>query len=225
MSKYRFTAEERLDILEAVKQSDCSLIEVLSNFGISYETYYQWKRSFEFSGLDGLSPKSKNNSYSVELKLAAVQAYLNAEGSLGEISRKFKIRLTCQLRNWIKKYNGHENTKSYRVGERTMTKGRKTTLNERIEIAGYCIANRCEYQQTADKFNVSYQQVYQWVKKFQDGGSDALRDRRGHSKQDDELSSEEQLKLKLKQLAYANERLKAENHVLKKLQELERGLN
>ena len=34
--------------------------------------------------------------------------YLSGKGSLQEICKKHKIKSTCQLRSWIKKYNGHE---------------------------------------------------------------------------------------------------------------------
>lgn len=105
-----------------------------------------------------------------------------------------------------------------------MTKGRTTTLIERIEIAGYCIANKYEYQGTADKFQVSYNQVYQWVKKFETGGEDALVDGRGRTKTEVELTDNEKLLLKVKQLENVNARLEAENLILKKLEMLERGM-
>jgi len=41
---------------------------------------------------------------------------------------------------------------------------------------------------TARHFQVSYQQVYQWVKKFEDGGQDALMDGRGRKKAPEELT-------------------------------------
>ena len=44
------------------------------------------------------------------------------------------------------------------------TKGRTTTLEERIKIASFCIENGYNYQYAAKTFEVSYQQVYQWVK-------------------------------------------------------------
>ena len=68
----------------------------------------------------------KEKSYSVELKYQAVSDYLSGKGSLREICRKYKIRSTRQLRNWIKMYNGHKELKCYTGGSR-MTKGRKTT--------------------------------------------------------------------------------------------------
>ncbi|MBU3098986.1 MULTISPECIES: helix-turn-helix domain-containing protein [Clostridium] len=47
-----------------------------------------------------------------------------------------------------------------------MTNRRGTSLKERIEIVYYCIAQNNDYKQTADVYNVSYEQVYQWVKKL-----------------------------------------------------------
>jgi len=52
----------------------------------------------------------------------------------------------------------------------TMTKGRKTTVQERIEIVQACIANEKNYQVTAEQYTISYQQVYQLVKKFENPG-------------------------------------------------------
>ncbi|MGY4111348.1 transposase-like protein [Aeribacillus sp. SP014] len=45
-----------------------------------------------------------------------------------------------------------------------MTKGRKTTWNERIQIVLNCLGNGKDYKKTAETYEVSYQQVYQWVK-------------------------------------------------------------
>ncbi|MEE4562246.1 transposase [Paenibacillus polymyxa] len=50
-----------------------------------------------------------------------------------------------------------------------MNKGRKTTFEERIEIAQYTIANQLDYQGFIKKYDVSYQQVYAWVRKYQSG--------------------------------------------------------
>ncbi|WP_412679653.1 helix-turn-helix domain-containing protein [Brevibacillus choshinensis] len=75
---------------------------------------------------------------------------------------------------------------------------------------------------TASHYQVSYQQVYQWVKKYEDGGQDALLDRRGRKKPEEELTETDQEKLAMKKLEYENERLRAEIAFLKKLQEFQR---
>lgn len=40
-----------------------------------------------------------------------------------------------------------------------MTKGRKTTFDERIENVQYCISHTHNYSETAEKFHISYQQA------------------------------------------------------------------
>ncbi|WP_337019025.1 helix-turn-helix domain-containing protein [Oceanobacillus massiliensis] len=82
--------------------------------------------------------------------------------------------------------------------------------------------NKKDYQGTAEKYRVSYQQVYQWVKKYETKGSEGLKDNRGKTKSESELSPEEKLKLEMKRMEFENERLRAENAFLKKLEEIER---
>ncbi|MDP4128297.1 MAG: helix-turn-helix domain-containing protein [Bacillota bacterium] len=100
-----------------------------------------------------------------------------------------------------------------------MTKGR-TNWQERIDIVLYCLTHDHDYQNTSETFQVSYQQVYKWVKKYEEGGEEALKDGRGRKKATEELSEADRQKLAIKKLEYENERLRVENTLLKKLQEL-----
>ena len=86
----------------------------------------------------------------------------------------------------------------------------------------FCLAHERNYNQTAEAHRVSYQQVYQWVKKYDSGGTDALKDSRGRKKDPDKLTPEEKVRIENKKLAAENEQLRAENAFLKKLEELER---
>lgn len=103
-----------------------------------------------------------------------------------------------------------------------MTKGRVTTWQERIDIVLYCLSNGEDYTKAASHFHVSYQQVYSWVKKYEAGGEEALRDGRGRTKAPEELTEADRHKLAMQKLEYENARLRAENAFLKKLEELER---
>lgn len=60
------------------------------------------------------------------------------------------------------------------------------------------------------------------MKKYEDGGEDTLKDGRGRNKEPEELSEADRQKLAMKKLEYENERLRAENAYLEKLQELEK---
>jgi transposase len=112
--------------------------------------------------------------------------------------------------------------KPTRKGTIRMNKGRKTTLEERIEIAQYTIANELDYQKSMKKYDVSYPQVYAWVRKYQSGSEEALRDRRGRHKPEEELDETERLKLRIKELEARNEFLEMENAFEKKLAEIRR---
>ena len=105
-----------------------------------------------------------------------------------------------------------------------MKQGRETTQEERTAIVRECLENGCNYGETAIKYNVSYQQVYTWVKKFKELGETGLEDRRGKKTVSQEPRSElEEMKIKLAQLEHENYMLRMERDLLKKVDELERG--
>ena len=113
-------------------------------------------------------------------------------------------------------YNDCELKASPVGGKRTvMIKGRKTTLEERIAIVENHIKNGSTYDETAQKYNISYQQIYQWYHKYMDKGVDGLKDGRGRTRTEEEMSELEKLKAEL-------ENRKLENLFLKKVKEIER---
>ena len=164
----------------------------------------------------------KNKKYSAELKIAAVKSYLAGEGSLREICKKYEISDKHVLQNWILWYNGHREFKerSSVKGEIYMTKGRKTTQEERAKIVAFCIEHNYDYGLTVETYKVSYQQIYSWVRKYEEGGVDKLKDNRGRTKPAEEMSEIEKLKAEMKILEAKNRQLEIENEFIKKLQEL-----
>ena len=51
-----------------------------------------------------------------------------------------------------------------------MTKGRKTTFEERVEIVQYCIKHSHNYSETAKKFHISYQQARSYTIRYEENG-------------------------------------------------------
>ena len=166
-----------------------------------------------------------NKKYSAELKLKAVQDYLNGVGSLWEICHKYKVKNEKSLREWIIWYNGHREFKerSSAKGEIYMTKGRKTTLEERVEIVAFCIEHGKDYGLAAETYNVSYQQVYSWVHKYEEKGVQGLADRRGKAKPKNELTEADRLRQENKILQAKIKDQEMEIALLKKLRELRGG--
>ena len=103
-----------------------------------------------------------------------------------------------------------------------MTKGRTTTYEERIEIVSYCIEHGNDYPATIEKYGVSYQQIYSWVRKYNEKGAEGLVAKRGKRKAESEMTEVEKLRAENRMLEARNRRLETENAVLKKLEELER---
>ena len=169
--------------------------------------------------------RRRNKKYSKELKAEAVHAYQNGEGSLREICRKYGISEKRVLRNWIKWYNGHKEIRErHGAGmEIYMTKGRKTTQEERAEIVAFCIEHGKDYPLTIQTYGVSYQQIYAWVRKYEEKGIDGLKDSRGRTKPLEEMSEAERLRMENKILKAQLKDAEMENKLLKKLRELRGG--
>ena len=181
---------------------------------------YRYREQGELAFLD----TGRNNSYPVELRLQAVRSYLNGEGSQKEIAAKYGLKNVTQLRRWIKVYNNGEVFSNKMSGGSRMKTPRSTTKEERIQIVRECISNNFNYGETAIRHNVSYQQVYNWVKRYKELGDAGLEDRRGRRKAGQEPRSEvEELKIKMAQLEHELYMTKMERDLLKKVKELERN--
>ena len=78
--------------------------------------------------------------------------------------------------------------------KKKVVRGRRTTKAEREKIVLFCIENEKNYNLTREMFNVSYQQIYSWVRKYEIGGAAMLADNRGRTRLDEELTEEERLR-------------------------------
>ena len=103
-----------------------------------------------------------------------------------------------------------------------MRKARQTTSEERLEIVQDCLNNDKNYGAMARKYNCSYQQVRNWVLRYEKMGSAGLEDRRGRrAGTQPARTPEEELRDKIAELERRNRDLQMENDLLKKVRELE----
>lgn len=221
--KGKFLSYEKLNAIEDYLSGKRSISQICRDMKIYNTSFYEWLQRYKLFGAEALTNVKKNKCYPETVKQQAVNDYLNGRTSLREICRQYEISSNSILRQWIKKYNGHKTIKSHNMrGDKNMTKRRKTIFEERIKIVSFCIANNYNYQMAADKFQVSYQQVYTWVKKYKEHGSESLSDQRGKRKSSNEISEAGKLAAQLELLKAENNQLKMENDFLKKLDEIER---
>lgn len=225
MSKRSFySPEEKYQIISEVMDGRRSVNSIAKKHSLSWEAINDWIRKYNDGGLEELKESKTWKRYDNTLKQEAVLAVINKKMSIFKATMFFQISSTSVLRGWISRYTSGETLKSTSKGSvpKTMTKGRKTTYQERIEIAQYTIANELNYAQAIEKYDVSYQQVYSWVKKYQQHGEEALKDNRGRNRSNEFLTEEERLKLRVKELESRNRHLEMENDFAKKLQEIQR---
>ena len=167
----------------------------------------------------------KPRKYSPEFKVQAVEDYKAGKDSLRSICKKYGIQDHKTLREWISCYNGQKEfrKRSGARGEIFMTKGRKTTQEERAQIVAFCIEHGKDYGLTVETYKVSYQQIYSWVRKYEACGVDGLVDRRGKAKPEDELTEAERLRQENRMLQAMLKDKEMEIALLKKLRELRGG--
>lgn len=136
----KYTAGEKLKILMEYENSCISIAELCRAYDISDYTFYNWKKRYEKQGINGLKRSSTWKKYPKELKEVAVLDYISGNYSMYDVVDKYEISSHSVLRKWIKRYNSHRELNDIGKGMRqSMTKGRSTTLEERIEIVKYCI--------------------------------------------------------------------------------------
>ena len=98
------------------------------------------------------------------------------------------------------------------------------SIQKNLNIRRYrIILHDKNYSETAEKYGVSYQQIYSWVRKYEAKGVDGLSDRRGKAKPEDELTEADRLRMENKLLQAKLKDMEMENKLLKKLRELKGG--
>ena len=212
-----------MEVVNAYKNKEGGCRKLARRFNISMSTVTLWCRNYEIFGRDAFLENKKQKSWKSETKISAVNEYNSGGVSIQDICKKYKISSQTIFRKWLKVYNSHKKLKSTGIKEsKSMTKGRKVTFDEKVEIVQYCIDNDKDYTLTMDKFNISYQQIYLWVHKYEQSGIDGLIDGRGKPKSQSDLSEIDRLKIKTRILESEKKKLEMEINVLKKLQEVER---
>nr|WP_262350934.1 transposase [Limosilactobacillus fermentum] len=183
----------------------------------------RWIKGFLQEGVMGVRRSTTNRRYSTDLKVAAVVDYQDNGLSRQEVLHKYNIRSNSQLTDWVIRYNSGKLLAPKGAGKRVRKMGRKVSYDEKIKIVQWALDHDSDYQATAKKFDVSYNRVYGWVRKYQATGNwEVLKDRRGKKPRPkgDALTREERLEEENRQLKAKVRRLEVERAFAKKLREI-----
>lgn len=223
MSRKKISPSEKLQAVQDYLAGKGSMETIAAKYGITYTPFRKWLAKYESFGSNAFIRTGHNASYSSTFKMNVVNDYLSGKGFYRELAIKYKIANPDNVRCWVMKYNGHEELRASGTGGYSiMTKGRKTTFDDRVEIVQYCIAHEHNYAETAEKYQVSYQQARNYTVKYESDGVEALKDNRGKRKLEDQMTELERLRAENKILRAEKERAEMEASFLKKLKEIER---
>ena len=223
MSKSKYSPEFRAMVAQEYIDRSGSLHYLADKYQVGKSTIHKWVALFRVHGINAFVTQPRNKSYTKEFKITCVKEVVSGNGSPLDIASKYNINPTV-LETWIKLYNANRELRDYCPKREVYMADakRKTTVEERKEIVKYCIEHNRNYKDAASIFDVSYSQVYSWVRKYDANGEDGLVDKRGHHKSDDEVDELERLRrenIRLKKQLKEKDMLA---ELLKKVQEFER---
>ena len=217
---------QRLEIVNKALSGE-PMMGLVKQYQVDRTTIRRWIRNYELDGIEGLKDTHHWHHYSTEFKLRVVEDYLNHQLTVSMCCKKYHISSESVLRLWVSRYTSGK-TLSTIGGPTTMKRKspKKFSYDERLKIVHDTITHDKNYQMEIEKYGVSYTQVYNWVKKYEEHGQAGLEDHRGHRIKDQvnrKLTREEELELELAALKKRNTDLEAENFFLKKLRALKRS--
>ena len=223
MSKAKYSPELKIRVAKAYLEGEGSRKSLAAKYRVGQSMVDVWAKRYREQGDIGFVPRRGNAKYTSDFKRTCVEAVLRGEGSVDDIVAKYNISNRRVLKDWIMRYNANKELKDYDPKREVYMADarRKTTLEERKEITEHCIAHGKDYKGTAALYDVSYSQVYNWVKKYLSEGEEGLTDRRGHHKTDDELDELERLRRENLRLKRQLEDERRTIEILKKVKEFE----
>ena len=174
--KSKVSNELKIELVKKVLDGKATIQGLAKEYGFDKSSIMTWKKKYLELGEESIVVGDKNRHYTRELREKAIKSYLNNEGSLFDICKKYDIASVSVLNYWIRDYRRSVDANgNYTVIKKHVRK----TIEAKVEAVTFCLNNNYDYNQTIRKFGVSYQQIYSWVKKYEKGGVDALVDNRG----------------------------------------------
>ena len=218
----QFTAEEKVQLVHLYLSGEKNCAMIREEFGVHRERLRAWVDVYQSQGIKGFFKNNWATRYPQSLKEQVCREYLSGAVSLRMLCEKYEINDKGSIRYWLKSYNSHQHP-ILREIKREMTKGRKTSYEDRLRIVRECLAHENDYQACAQRHGVSYDQVYSWVRKYLKDGKAGLEDRRGRRNPVEAGSELERLRAEKKDLERENLRLQVQLAILKKLKEQRGG--
>lgn len=228
--KAKYSEEIKIKACKDYDEGNFSFNDIAKMIGTAKEVVRRWYLKYKEHGSSVFKASNKQRLYSKEFKLTVIQASISGKLSQSYLAAKYNIT-TGLVSNWVNKwYNGIEIKGYYTKGDVYIMKPRKTTFEERLDIAKWVIANDMDYKAAAEKYSISYARIYKWTTTYINEGEGALESKKRGPKprleiDENDLTEIEKLKLELEKEKSLRERSELELEVLKKKEEFEKELH
>lgn len=175
-----YSLKQRLKLVNRVLSGEYSINELANQYHVDWSTIDNWMLKYKDSGINGLKKSRHWKRYSGELKMSAVNDCLKHNLSHRECCAKYCISSPSVLRSWISRYTSGKKLNTT-GGRPTMKRKsqKKFSYDERLKIIHDTISHDKDYQMAIEKYDVSYNQIYNWVLKYEAHGQNGLADCRG----------------------------------------------
>ena len=148
MAKY--SANFKLKVVQEYLKGDIGYLALAHKYGIPGTKRIQfWVGKYQVMGEKGLQRSRKNETYSFQFKLHAVELYLSTEISYQELALRLNLKSAGLLANWVRRYRavGIEGLKPQR-------KGRRPNVPDKTSITPECNINQDERLKQLEEENL-----------------------------------------------------------------------
>ncbi len=209
--KSKLTKEQKVQLCKERLDLGIKLSELAVKYELDLSGVKKYIKLYKMHGANIFNEKKRNSTYTKEFKSKVIAEYLKGN-SLKSLEIKYNISKTV-FKKWISVYNSGKELEDYDPkGEIYTMKSKKYTKEEKYKIAKECIEKNKNYKEICVKYHVAYASLYRWVKNAEDSLENKLKGK------DLDATAKLEILLKLKDIEI--ERLKAENEILKKNEEI-----
>ena len=148
MAKY--SAEFKCKVVQEYLNGHIGYTALTKKYDIpSLKCIQEWVGKYRRMGKDGLQRSRKNETYSFQFKVNAVELYLSTEISYQELALQLNLKSAGLLANWVRRYRavGIEGLKPQR-------KGRRPKVPDKASITPECNMNQDEKLKQLEEENL-----------------------------------------------------------------------
>lgn len=185
----RYPKKMKLIMMNLIFKKGFSKKDVADKYGVRPDTLKDWIKRYKKFGDKAFDISHvTRRTFSYDLKFKVVNEIQQGLKSIKSVA----LELNCDkkiVKSWFSLYNSIN--KDNESGNDIM-KYTKIDNNRKLEIVKFCIKNNYNYSLTANKYKVSYANVYNWCRLFSKNGALAFNKIIKNTKKDKPISEDTQ---------------------------------